>query len=181
MKMRAVLAFMAVLNFFQPLNSKADDLFQMFWRGTYYKTNSTGRMVAVKFSESDFVNKVARDNNLRPSDLVFVYRPNKRDTAVVRASNGAFVADVIQMEMQYTDVVNRSGKVIVRHAFLFDEYHDTALGSFMGIETRSFKPSGALAWDTLTGTILYSKPDEGKVYSGSVSTGRRIVDKTGAP
>jgi len=54
--------------------------------------------VAVQFTEQDFVNKVAQDNGLDPSTLVFVYRPDRRDTVVVRASNGAFIADVIQLE-----------------------------------------------------------------------------------
>lgn len=161
--------------------SKADDLFQLFWRGTYYTTNSTGHIMAVSFTEQDFVNKVAQDNGLDPSTLVFVYRPDRRDTVVVRASTGQFIADVIQMEYTWTDVVNPTGAVIVRHALLFDEYHQAALGSFFGLEISSHDVNGNLINDSLQGTVLYSKPDFGIVYGARIWTGQRIVDTTGTP
>jgi hypothetical protein len=158
--------------------SQADDLFQLFWRGTYYAKNDTGHIVARQFTEQEFVNKVAQDNGLDPSSLVFVYRADKRDTAVVRASDGAFIADVIQMEFTFTDIDNPTGAVTVRHALLFDEYHQDALGSFFGVEVRTRTAGGALSNDSLTGTAIYSKSDSGTVYSVRLSTGRRIVDKT---
>ncbi len=61
---------------------RADDVFQLFWRGTYYTKDSTGHIVAVRFTKQDFVNQVAQNNGLDPSQLVFVYRPGKRDAAV---------------------------------------------------------------------------------------------------
>jgi hypothetical protein len=161
--------------------SRADDLFQLFWRGTYYTKNDTGHIVAVQFTEQDFVNKVAQDNGLDPAALVFVYRPDRRDTVVVRASNGQFIADVIQMEYTWTDVVNPSGAVIVRQALLFDEYHQAALGSFFGLELSSHGANGNLINDSLTGTVLYSKPDVGIVYGAKIWTGQRIIDTTGTP
>lgn len=161
--------------------SQADDLFQLFWRGTYYTKNDTGHIIAVDFTEQDFVNKVAQDNGLDPATLVFVYRPDRRDTVVVRAATGAFIADVIQMEYTFTDVVNPSGSVIVRHALLFDEYHQAALGSFFGLEMSSRDANGALVNDSLNGTVLYSKPDVGIVYGAKIWTGQRIVDTTGTP
>src|SRR6185369_6978686 len=127
MKMRIVLGLITTLVVLPSLTSRADDLFQIFWHGTYYKNDATGHIIAINFSEREFVNKVAADNHLDPNDLVFVYRPNRHDTAVVFASNGAFVADVIQMEYNYTDVVNPTGKVIVRHALLYDEAHELPL------------------------------------------------------
>jgi hypothetical protein len=154
-------------------------LFQLFWRGTYYTKNDTGHIVAVSFTEQDFVNKVAQDNGLDASTLVFVYRPDKRDTVVVRASDGAFIADVIQMEYTFTDVVNPTGAVIVRHALLFDEYHQSALGSFFGLEMTTRDASGKLLTDSLSGTVFYSKPDVGIVYGGHLATGQRVVDRTG--
>lgn len=163
------------------LASKGDDLFQLFWRGTYYTKNDTGHIIAVEFTEQDFVNKVAQDNGLDPSTLVFVYRPDRRDTVVVRASTGQFIADVIQMEYTWTDVVNPTGAVIVRHALLFDEYHQAALGSFFGLEISSRDGSGNLVNDSLSGTVLYSKPDIGAVYGARIWTGQRIVDTTGTP
>src|SRR6266436_1619405 len=81
---------------------RADDLFQLSWHGTYYAKDSSGHIVAVRFTEQDLVNQVAQNNGLDPSQLVFVYRPNKRDTAVVR-SNGAFVATVFEMQFTFTD------------------------------------------------------------------------------
>ncbi len=163
------------------LSSRADDLFQLFWRGTYYTKNDTGHIVAVAFTEQDFVNKVAQDNGLDPSTLVFVYRPNRRDTVVVRASTGQFVADVIQMEYSFTDIVNPTGAVTVRHALLFDEYHQTALGSFFGLEVVTRGASGNIVNDSLSGTVLYSKPDVGIVYGAKIWTGGRINDTTGTP
>ncbi len=182
MKMRVVIGLIGLLSIGATLSTRADDLFQLFWRGTYYvKDANTGRITAVNFSEQDFVNKVAQDNNLNPADLVFVYRPDKHDTAVVRAATGQFIADVIQMEYTYTDVVNPTGKVIVRHALLFDEYHQAALGSFFGLELRTLNAQGGLDNDQLVGTVLYGKPDEGTVWGASISTGPRIVDRTNAP
>jgi len=161
--------------------AQADDLFQLFWRGTYYTKNDTGHIIALPFTEQDFVNKVAQDNGLDASTLVFVYRPNKHDTVVARASDGAFIADVIQMEYSYTDVVNPTGEVIVRHALLFDEYHQAPLGSFFGLEIKNLSASGGLVNDSLNGTVLYSKPDTGVVYGGKIWTGGRIMDRTGTP
>ena len=162
-------------------SARADDLFQLFWRGTYYTKNDSGHIIAVSFTEQDFVNKVAQDNGLDPATLVFVYRPDRRDTVVVRASTGAFIADVIQMEYTWTDVVNPTGTVVVRHALLFDEYHQAALGSFFGLEIMSHDANGNLVNDSLSGTVLYSKPDFGVVYGAQIWTGARIVDRTGTP
>ncbi|HZR19614.1 MAG TPA: hypothetical protein VFE51_20180 [Verrucomicrobiae bacterium] len=159
---------------------RADDLFRLFWRGTYYTKNSTGHIVAVSFSESAIVNQVAQSAGMDPSQLVFVYRPNKRDAAVVQ-NNGAFVASVFQMQDTFTDVTNPSGSVTVRHALLTDQSHDTALGSFFGLELRTLNSSGGLVGDSLTGTVLYSKSDLGAVFSAQVSTGGRLVDTTNAP
>ena len=158
----------------------ADDLFQLFWRGTYYTKNSTGHIVAVPFSEQTIINQVSRNTGIDTGNLVFVYRPNKRDAAVVR-SNGALVASIVQMQVSYTDVVNPNGTVVVRHALLGDQTHDVALGSFFGLELRTVNSSGALVKDSLIGTVLYSKSEVPGVFGAQVSTGGRIVDTTNAP
>lgn len=181
MKKNMTTVLLSILILMLAFASRGDDLFQLFWRGTYYTKNDTGHIVALQFTEQDFVNKVAQDNGLDPSTLVFVYRPDRRDTVVVRASDGQFISDVIQMEYTWTDVVNPTGAVIVRHALLFDEYHQAALGSFFGLEISSRNASGALIDDSLSGTVLYSKPDVGIVYGARIWTGRRIVDTTGTP
>jgi hypothetical protein len=181
MKKSRTLWLISALLLATQITSQADDLFQLFWRGSYYTKNGSGHIVAVSFTEQDFVNKVAQDNGLDPSTLVFVYRPDRRDTVVVRASTGQFIADVIQMEYVWTDVVNPTGAVTVRHALLFDEYHTDALGSFFGLELASRNANGGLVNDSLNGTVLYSKPDVGVVYGAKIWTGRRIADKTGTP
>jgi hypothetical protein len=181
MKRKMIPVLLSVLILMTASVSRGDDLFQLFWRGTYYTKNDTGHIIAVQFTEQDFVNKVALDNGLDPSTLVFVYRPDRRDTVVVRASTGQFIADVIQMEYTWTDVVNPTGAVIVRHALLFDEYHQAALGSFFGLEISSHDTNGNLLNDSLSGTVLYSKPDVGLVYGARIWTGQRIVDTTGTP
>jgi hypothetical protein len=162
------------------VQSRADDLFQVLWRVTYYAKNSTGHIVAVPFSERDLVNEVAQNTGRDPSQLVLVFRPRKHDIAVVQ-SNGAFVASVIQMQTTTTDIVNPSGGVIVRHALLSDPAHPAPLGSFFGLELRSFNSNGTLASASLTGTVLYSKPDTATVYGGQVRTGDRVPDSSNAP
>lgn len=158
----------------------ADDLFRLYWRTTYYAKNSSGHIVAVSFTEQDFVNQVAQSSGLDPSQLVLVYRPNKRDVAVVQ-NNGAFVGSVIQMQTTYTDVVNPNSSVVVRHALLTDGAHSDPLGSFLGVELRSVDSTGALSNDTLSGTVLYAKPESDAVFGGRVSTGSRVTDTTNAP
>jgi len=63
--------------------ARADDLFQMVWRTAYYTTNSSGNITAVSFTEQDMVNMFAQSSGVDPSQLVLVYRPRKRDVAVV--------------------------------------------------------------------------------------------------
>jgi hypothetical protein len=180
MNMKTCLWLATWIALMQPLLGRADDLFRLYWRGTYYTTDATGHIIARPFTEQDFVNKVAKDNGLDPATLAFVYRPSKRDTVVVR-STGAFVADVIQMEYTYTDVRNPTGSVVVRQALLFDEYHESALGSWMGLEQPSRNAQGALVNDILTGWMQYSRPELNAVYAGRAYTGKRVVDTTNAP
>ena len=180
MKIRTWLFLAVVFGCLHITAVRADDLFQLFWRGTYYQTNSTGHIIAVRFSEQDLINYVAQNTGMDPNQLVFVYRPRKRDAAVVQ-NNGAFVSSVFQMQNTYTDVNNPSGTVTVRHALLMDQSHSTALGSFFGLELRTLNSNGALVNDNLVGTALYSKSDLGAVFGGQVSTGGRIIDTTNAP
>jgi hypothetical protein len=158
----------------------ADDLFQLFWRGTYYTTNSTGHIVAFRFSEQDVINKIAQRTGLDAGNLVFVYRPRKRDAAVVQ-NNGAPVASIVQMRDTFTDVVNPNGTVVVRHALLTDQSHDLPIGSFLGLELRTLNSTGGLVNDNLVGTVLYSKSEIPGVFGAQVSTGNRIVDRTNSP
>lgn len=180
MTIRMWLCLLVAFGSFQSLRVRADDLFQLYWRGTYYVTNSTSHIIAVNFSEQTLVNQVAQNTGSDASQLVLVYRPRKRDVAVVQ-NNGAFVATVIQMQSTFTDVVNPTGSVIVRHALLTDQAHPTALGSFFGLELRTLNTSGGLVNDQLMGTALYANYDINAVLGAQVSTGGRIVDMTNAP
>ena len=159
-----------------PLVANGDDLFRMTWRGTVYTTGANGQVVSKSFSEKDFVQQVATNNGLDPKTLVFVYRAAKRDTAVVLASNGQFVADVLQMENNFTDVGNSNQTRIVRQTFLYDEAHDSALGSAFGTETVRHDANGNILNDSFHGTFQYAIPDQGTVYSGTFSTGARVKD-----
>lgn len=173
MKNRVWLVLAVMLSYFPANWTRADDLFQLFWRGVYYTKNSTGHIVAVNFSEQDIVNQVAQSTGADPSQLVLVYRPNERDAAVVQ-NNGAFVASVFQMQTTFTDVTNPNGSVTVRHALLTDGTHQNPLGSFFGLEIRTLTSGGALASDSLVGTVLYSIPESDTVYGARVSTGNRL-------
>jgi hypothetical protein len=180
MKKRIWLFLALALGCFQSTRVEADDLFQVFWRGTYYVTNSTGHIIAVRFTEQDLVNQAAQSTGTDSSQLVLVYRPRKRDVAAVR-SNGEFVAGVIQMQSTSTEVVNPSGTVVVRHALLTDQSHPYPLGSFFGLELRTLNSSGGLLSDSLVGTVLYANTDVNAVLGGQVSTGARVADMTNAP
>src|SRR6478752_1495922 len=94
------------------------------WRGTAYATNSAGRVVATHFSERDIIKTIAENNGITDlRNLAFVYRADKRDTAVVRLSDGGFVSDWQQIQYSYTDVTDSNGAYAVKQAFLNDEYH----------------------------------------------------------
>src|SRR5262245_53241112 len=134
MKISKMLGMAVMIGLIGPVVSNADDLFRMSWKGTVYTTSGTTKVAARKITEKDFVNKVAADNGIDPRQLVFVYRPDKHDTAVVMLTNGEFVADVIQMEYSFTEASNANQTQTVRQAFLFDENHESALGSSFGTE-----------------------------------------------
>ena len=91
----------------------------MRWRGTAYSTDSTGRVVAKHFAEKDFIKTIADNNGITDlRGLAFVYRADKRDTAVVRLSDGGIVSDVQQIQYAYTDVASSNGSYTARQAFL---------------------------------------------------------------
>lgn len=177
MKMQMLLAVVLIGCAAVP-SAKAQN-YQLFWRGTYFTTNSNGSVTVGSFTEQSFVNKIARDNGIDPSKLVFVYRPAARDTAVVWASNGAFVSDVIQMvagdsTSGYTEIGNPSFGIVVRQAFLYDEYHSGPIGSIVGGEHSQFDSNGNLVNDHFSGIFQFAYPELGAVYYGSFSTGNRI-------
>jgi len=154
---------------------QADDLFKLTWKGKAY-TSGPGGVVVRQVTEKDFIAKVAQDNGLNPSTLVFVYRANKHDTAVVRVSDGGFVADVIQMEYNFTEATNSVGTQTVRQALLYDEDHQVALGSAFGTEKVKRDASGNILNYSFRGTFQYSIPETDTVYSGTFVAGKRVND-----
>ena len=148
----------------------------MSWRGTAYSTDGSGRVVARHFTEKDFIKTIADNNGIDIRGLAFVYRADKRDTAVVRLSDGGIVSDVQQIQYSYTDVANTNGSYTARQAFLNDEYHGQALGSVFGIENWRHNGAGATVSYSFRGSFQYAIPETGTVYYGTFSTGRRIVD-----
>jgi hypothetical protein len=162
-----------------PLVANGDDLFRMTWRGMSYTTGANGQIAAKPISEKDFVQQVATNNGLDPKTLVFVWRPAKRDTAVVQAKDGLFIADVIQMENNFTEITNSTETKIVRQTFLYDEAHESALGSAFGTETQKHDTSGNIMSDSFHGNFNYAIPENNIVYNGTFSTGARVKDTSG--
>jgi len=180
MKLYKTLGMAMGIALFQPLAAKAagDLLYRLSWRGVVYSTVN-GQLSARGISERDFIQKVAADNGMDPMTLVFVYRPLKHDTAGVRASDGLFIADVIQMENLHTDVSNASQTFIVRQIYLQMEapppaVAEVTIGSAFGIETARYDAGGNMISDSFHGTFQYSI--DGAVYSGSFATGGRVKD-----
>jgi hypothetical protein len=168
-----------------PILAKADDLFQLFFRGSFW-VKTGGEPLKGTFTEQSWVNKVARDNKLDPSTLVFVYRPNRRDTVVVKAASGAVVADVVQFGIIETntgffDITNSAGTFIIRQASLFDEQHQNPIGSIVGAEYPTRDRSGNLSTDSFAGAFQFSLPELNAVFYGQFYTGARVVDTTGTP
>jgi hypothetical protein len=175
MKVNRKLALVVILGLIQPIVAHADNLFRLSWRGKVYTSGPAG-VVVRRCSEKDFVQKVATDNGLDPNSLVFVYRADKHDTAVVRAADGAFVADVLQMEYNYTEATNGTATQTVRQALLYDEAHTNALGSVFGTEKVKRDATGKLIAYSFRGTFQYSVPENDMVYSGTFVAGKRVVD-----
>src|ERR1700733_10617608 len=57
--------------------------FLMSWNATGYTVNAKGQIIATNLTQQKLIDKVAADNSINPADCEFVYRVEKRDTAVV--------------------------------------------------------------------------------------------------
>ena len=148
--------------------------FAMYWSATGYTTNENGRLIVTNLNQRTLVNKVAADNGLNPNDLEFVYRVEKRDTAVVYRTNGVFVSDVYQMEYTFDDVSNLSGNTIYRETLLNDEYHSNAIGTTWGVEQTAHNRAGYLVSYTYHGVFHYFFPEDNVIFTGTFSTGPRV-------
>ena len=146
------------------------------WSATVYTTSPDGRVVASRLTSKDIIRIIAANNGITDlKSLAFVYRADKRDTAVVRLSDGGIVSDWQQIQYSYTDVAGSNGST-VKQAFLNDEYHDQAIGSLFGIENWRHNAGGVTTSYSFRGNFNYAMPETGAVYSGTFSTGRRVID-----
>ena len=153
--------------------------FQLSWRGTFYTTNALGAITPGSFSDRDFVQTVALNTGLDPRTLVFVYRAVKHDTAVVRLADGAFVADVLQMEYDFTEVANKNRTRAARQAILYNEIdasgaHGSPLGSAFGLEEAQRNSKGDVISYNFYGTFQYSI--DGVVFTGTFASGAQVRD-----
>ena len=156
----------------------ARELYLMSWKGTVYKSNGSG-VVAMRYSEKDIIAKVAADNGIADvRSLAFVYVAEDQDTEVVFADTGEHVADIFQLEIKYVEIPTADGSLTVRQAFIFNEAHEQALGSAFGIQHNKYNAFGERIAVSYKGNFQFSIPDEGAVYSGTFSTGKRL--KTGS-
>jgi hypothetical protein len=152
--------------------------FLMSWNATGYTTNAKGKIIATNLTAQTLINKVAYDNGINPKDCDFVYRVEKRDTAVVWKTNGVFIADVYQMEYTFEDITNEAGTVNYCESLLNDEYHTNAIGSTFGLEEKTFNREGYLVGYTYHGTFHYALPENNVVFTGSFATGARVYLKS---
>jgi len=149
----------------------------MTWNAVGYTTNAHGDLIATNVNQQTLINKVAADNGLNPKDCVFVYRVEKRDTAVVWKTNGVFISDVYQMEYTFQDVTNQSGTLDFCESLLNDEYHTNAIGSTFGLEQKSYNKDGYLIGYNYHGTFHCAFPENNVVFTGSFATGARVYLK----
>ncbi len=190
---RSIPALIAALGLLGPITCRAHDQFQLAWIGTLYYTNSAGRLAARPFTSRDVINIVAQREGVNPNSLVLVYRVDAYDTAVVdRATGGGQVdVDYLQVpDISFTGSLMTqlsNGHMNVRHAFIVDEYHSSAIGSIFGIEHQTFRPDGSLLGENFHGHFQFAYPPNQPtggfpygIYNGTFFTGRRIIDQTGA-
>ena len=151
--------------------------FLMTWNATGYTTNAHGNLIATNLTQQKLINKVAFDNGINPSECAFVYRVEKRDTAVVYKATGAFIADVYQMEYTFEDVTNPAGTVNFCESLLNDEYHTNAIGSTFGEEQKTYNRAGYLTGYSYHGSFHCAFPEDNVVFTGTFSTGARVFEE----
>jgi glycerol kinase len=149
----------------------------MNWHATGYTVNPDGHVIVTNLNQQTLINKVAEDNGIDPKDCEFVYRVEKRDTAVVWKTNGVFIADVYQMEYTFQDVTNESGTLNYCESLLNDEYHTNAIGSTFGVETKRYNSDGYLMGYNYHGTFHCAFPENNVVFTGTFATGARVYLK----
>lgn len=180
MKINKLLLFGLLAGLGPCLAAKAQEQtneFLMYWNASGYTVNAAGHVIATNLTQQKLIDKVAADNGINPNDCCFVYRVEKRDTAVVWKTNGVFIADVYQMEYTFQDITNAAGTVDYNEALLNDEYHTNAIGSTFGIENQAFNKEGYLTSYSFHGNFHCFFPEDNVVFTGTFSTGARVLLK----
>lgn len=191
--MKKTIALIIAAGLVQPVICNAHDQYQLKWHGTLYYNDDSGNLIVQRFSDKDVVAAIAKRENVDPGGLVLVYRADAFDTAVVDKATGGAQINVDYLQLPDVSFTNNfmtevsNGKENVRQAFVIDEYHSQAIGSVVGIEKQSFNRDGSLKKDKFRGSFQFSYPAGQPtggfpygIYSGTFSTGKQIVDTTGA-
>ena len=178
---------------FAPQITQAHDQFQLHWHSTLYYNDSSGNLIVKRFTDKDIVEIVAQKLGVSPQGLVFVYRVDAFDTAVVDRATGGGQVNVDYLQLPDVTFTNNlmiqvsSPAENVRQADIVDEYHSSAIGTISGVEHQRFNPDGTLRQEIFHGTFhLAYPPGEPTggfpygVYRGAFATGKRIIDTTGA-
>src|SRR6266496_1106438 len=114
------LAVIGALLTLQTLKVSAEEVYVLSWHGTRYSTSSSGRISITTFTSQDVIRKLINDNGITDTtQFALVYRPNKRDTVVIRLSDSLTVdtfrpVDFLQTEVNYTDISNQYNTGTVR-------------------------------------------------------------------
>jgi hypothetical protein len=175
MKNFKTLTLVIALGLIQPMSSFSRELYKLTWKGTRYTQSDSGKIIAHPYSEKEIIAKCAADNGISDlKALAFVYVADDQDTEVVFVDTGETVCEIFQLENQVVQVPSSDGTQTVRQAFVFNEDHGQALGSAFGIERAKRNGDGGLTSFSYKGTFQFSIPEEGAVYSGTFTTGKRL-------
>jgi hypothetical protein len=154
------------------------------WSANIYSTNGNGKITITPFSSQDVVRKILSDSGIAYSSAyTLVYRPDKRDTVVMKINDPfpyTFTpADYLQIQDSFTDFQNIYGTWTVKQAFISDEHFSGFLGSLAGFEYSVKNSSGYRTSYSFSGNFQFVIPDNSDiwpqgVYVGTFSTGSKI-------
>ncbi len=118
------------------------------------------------------------------ASLALVYDVFADEVQVVQASDGSRVCGVVSFQ-DGVSVQNANGTRRERHAFLFTEDNDQAIGSAVGTEQEVFDANGNLKKFKFQGDIQFglsaTETESARVCKGTFSTGAKFVPKNPAP
>jgi hypothetical protein len=181
----AMLALQAFGTSAQTSGGHISETYVLNWNATLYYQDSSGRFQTRTWTSQDIVAKFLSDRGIPySSGYTLVYRPDKRDTVVIKISDPApytfTPADFLQFQDTFTDFPNFNNTWTLKQACINDEYHNgQVLGSLVGWEYSVKNSSGYRSSYSFSGTFQYATSDAtvngpAGVYSGYFSTGSKI-------